>query len=176
MLAAVVSRRLSILGLGVVLSVAACASKPTMKVHHAEVEGVRFGLPPSVAVQMTVVMDVTNPNAYDVAVRAVRGTVTFHKKYSLPIDFRPGGEGIWLASRQVTQVRVPIAVPVELALTFARESLSGSVPYRFVGRADVTATRSLKIERDDYVVDEAGEISRQQLEASVASLSLPFVR
>jgi hypothetical protein len=158
------------------MSVTACASKPSMKVHHAEVEGVRFGLPSSVAVQMTVVMDVTNPNAYDVAVRAVRGTVSFYDKYSLPMDFRPGGEGIWLPAKQTTQVRVPAAVPVDLALTVAREALGGVVPYRFVGRADVTATRSLKIERDDYVVDERGEISRQQLEASVASLSLPFMR
>ncbi|MDF2697390.1 MAG: hypothetical protein K0S65_5773, partial [Labilithrix sp.] len=66
-----------------------CAKKPTMKVHHAEMQGVQFGFPPSVAVQMTVVMDVFNPNSYDVAIRGMRGTVTFHDRYTMPIDFRP---------------------------------------------------------------------------------------
>jgi len=153
-----------------------CASKPTMKVHHAEVTGVRFGFPPSVALQMTVVLDVYNPNSYDVAVRAVRGTVTFHNRYTLPVDFRPGGEGVWLPAKTTTQVRVPTTVPVDLAMTLTREAFTGTVPYRFIGKADVTATRSLKIEKDDYSVDEKGEIHRQIIDNSIAALGIPFVR
>jgi hypothetical protein len=153
-----------------------CAKKPTMKVHHAEMQGVQFGFPPSVAVQMTVVMDVFNPNSYDVAIRAMRGTVTFNDRYTMPIDFRPGGEGIWLASDRTTQVRVPAAVPVDLALRITREAMTGVVPYRVVGKADVTATRSLKVESDDYSVDERGEISRQVIEASIAAIGVPFGR
>jgi hypothetical protein len=153
-----------------------CAKKPTMKVHHAEMQGVQFGFPPTVAVQMTVVMDVFNPNSYDVAIRAMRGTVTFNDRYSMPIDFRPGGEGIWLASDRTTQVRVPTAVPVDLALRITREAMTGTVPYHVVGKADVTATRSLKIESDDYSVDERGQISRQVIEASIAALGVPFMR
>ncbi len=153
-----------------------CAKKPTMKVSHAEMQGIQFGFPPSVAVQMTVVMDVYNPNSYDVAIRAVRGTVTFHDRYSMPIDFRPGGEGVWLGSDRTTQVRVPTAVPVDLALRITREAMTGVVPYRVVGKADVTATRSLKIESDDYSVDERGQISRQVIEASMASMGIPILR
>ena len=118
-----------------------CAKKPTMKVHHAEMAGVQFGFPPSLAVQMTVVMDVFNPNGYDVAIRAMRGQVTFNERYTMPIDFRPGGEGVWLGSDRMTQVRVPTAVPVDLALRITREAMTGVVPYHVVGKADVTATR-----------------------------------
>jgi hypothetical protein len=162
----------------VLLAVASngCAKKPTMTVHHAEMTGVKFGFPPSLAVQMTVVMDVTNPNSYDVAIRAVRGTVTFHDRYTLPIDFRPGGEGVWLPSDRMTQVRVPTAVPVDLALRIMREAMTGTVPYRVVGKADVTATRSLKIESDDYSVDERGQIQRQVIENSIAALGIPIMR
>lgn len=153
-----------------------CAKKPTMKVRHAEVQGIQLGFPPNVAVQMTVVMDVFNPNSYDVAIRAMRGTVTFHDRYTMPIDFRPGGEGVWLGADQTTQVRVPTAVPVDLALRITREAMTGVVPFRVVGKADVTATRSLKIESDDYSVDETGEISRQVIEASIASMGIPILR
>lgn len=159
-----------------VLASAACAKKPTMRVHHAEVSGVQVGFPPSLAVQMTVVMEVHNPNGYDVAIRAMRGTVTFHDRYAMPIDFRPGGEGLWLPSDQTTVVRVPVAVPVDLALRLTREALTGIVPYHVVGKADVTATRSLKIERDDYSVDERGHITRQQIDASIAALGIPMFR
>lgn len=159
-----------------VVLVNGCAKKPTMKVRHAEMQGVRLGFPPSAAVQMTVVMDVFNPNSYDVAIRAMRGTVSFFDRYSMPIDFRPGGEGIWLAADRMTQVRVPTTVPVDLALRITSEALTGTVPYHVVGKADVTATRSLKIESDDYSVDERGEISRQVIEASIAALGIPFAR
>lgn len=160
----------------VVIATNGCAKKPTMKVHHAEMQGVKLGFPPSVAVQMTVVMDVFNPNSYDVAIRAMRGTVTFTDRYTMPIDFRPGGEGVWLGSDRTTQVRVPTAVPVDLALRITREAMTGVVPYRVVGKADVTATRSFKVESDDYSVDERGEISRQVIEQSIAAIGVPFMR
>ena len=153
-----------------------CAKKPTMKVNHAEMQGVQLGFPPSLAVQMTVVLDVTNPNSYDVAVRAMRGQVSFYDRYTMPIDFRPGGDGVWLPSGQTTQVRVPTSVPIDLALRITHEALTGTVPYHVVGKADVTATRSLKVESDDYSVDERGEISRQVIEASIAAIGVPFMR
>jgi hypothetical protein len=157
-------------------ALAACAKKPTMKVHHAEVQGVQFGFPPSLAIQMTVIMDVYNPNSYDVAIRAVRGTVTFHDRYSLPVNFQPGGEGVWLPADRTTQVRVPTSVPVDLALRITREAYAGTVPYHVVGKADVTATRSLKIESDDYSVDEKGALQRQVIEQSIAAVGIPLLR
>jgi hypothetical protein len=153
-----------------------CAKKPTMKVNHAEVSGVQLGFPPSLAIQMTVVLDVFNPNSYDVAVRAMRGNVTFQDQYSMPIDFKAAGDGVWLPASQTTQVRVPVAVPVDLALRITHGAISGTVPYHVVGKADVTATKSLKIEKDDYSVDEKGELARNVIEQSIASMGIPLLR
>jgi hypothetical protein len=148
--------------------VTGCPKKPTMTMRHAEVTGMQLGFPPQVGVLMTVVVDVYNPNGYDVAIRAMRGTVVFMERYTLPIDFRPGGEGVWLGADQTTAVRVPVNVPVDLAMTLVREAYtSPTVPFRMYGRADVTGTRTFKIESDDYSVDERGVLSRQQIEASI---------
>ena len=147
-----------------------------MKVNHAELAGVQLGFPPSLMVQMTVVLDVTNPNSYDVAVRAMRGTVIYNGRYTQPINWAPGGEGVWLAAGRTTQVRVPVAMPVDLAMTLMREAMTGVVKYHVKGKADVTATRTLAIEKDDYEVDEDGSFARQQIEASVAALGIPFMR
>ncbi len=35
------------------------------------------------------------------------------------------------------------------------------------GKADVTGTRTLQIEKDDYSVDERGIVTRQQIEAII---------
>jgi hypothetical protein len=149
--------------------VPACgATKPTMKLNHAEITGVRIAFPPSLNVQMTVFVDVFNPNSYDIAVRAVRGQVLVANRYTLPVDFRPQGEGVWLASGSTTSVAVPLTITVQTGLAVLQESFTATmIPYQFVGRADVTATRTLQIEKDDYSVNEAGWFSRQQLEATL---------
>ena len=102
--------------------------------------------------------------------------VTFHDRYTLPVNFQPGGEGVWLPADRTTQVRVPTAVPVDLALRISREAYTGSVPYHVVGKADVTATRSLKIESDDYSVDEKGALQRHVIEQSIAAVGIPLLR
>ncbi len=145
----------------------ACVSKPTMHLNHAEISGFQAAtFPPSLGVLMTVVIDVYNPNGYDVAVRAVRGQAYMADKYPLPIDFRAPGDGLWLPAGTTTPVRVPIAMPVDLALLLLREAYASPViPYHFVGKADVTGTRTFQIEKDDYSVDERGSVSRQEIEA-----------
>jgi hypothetical protein len=149
-------------------SAAGCASKPTMSLNHAEISGVQLGFPPRVNVVMTVVLDVSNTNSYDVAVRAMRGTSVLADKYTLPIDFRPGGEGVWLAANTTTTLRVPVTIPLDLALQLLRESYTNpTVNFRVIGTADVTATRTFKIEKDNYSVDEHGTFTRQQLEMAV---------
>ncbi len=157
-----------------VLSLGACARKPTMKLNHAEISGVQLGFPPQLGVVMTCVVDVTNPNAYDVAVRSVRGTVTLGKTATLPIDFHPDGEGVWLATDRVTPVRIPVVVPVAIALNAIAEAYTSPVvTFHVAGRADVTATRTLKIEKDNYVVDEDGTISRSEIESAIRGLGFP---
>lgn len=154
---------------------AACAAKPTMKVNHAEVTGVQVGFPPQLAIQMTVVIEVHNPNSYDVAIRAMRGNVTYFDRITQPINFQPGGEGVWLPANQTTMVRVPVSIPVALAMQLTQQAAMGSVPYHVVGKADVTATRSLKVEKDDYEVDERGAIQRQVIEQSLSIMGIPLL-
>lgn len=152
-----------------------CAKKPTMTLRYAEVRGVQIGFPPSLGVELTTVIDVYNPNGYDVAIRAVRGTVTFADRYTLPVDFRAQGEGVWLTADATTQIRVPVSVPVDLALRLVRDAYATPmVPFHIVGRADVTATRSFKIEKDDYSFDERGVLQRQHIEASLQQTAWGF--
>lgn len=165
-------RRAALSALALLVTVACgaagCASKPSMRLNHAEVSGVSLGFPPSLSVVMTVVVDVYNPNSYDVAVRAVRGTTILADRYTVPMNWVVPGEGVWLTADATTQVRVPVTIPVDMALALVREAYQApSIPYRFTGRADVTATRTFKVEKDDYSVDERGWIPRQQVEQAL---------
>lgn len=146
-----------------------CVKKPTMKLDHAELTGVRIAFPPSFSVLMTIVVDVTNPNSYDVAVRAVRGQVFLANRYPLPVDFRAAGNGVWLPAGQTTPVRVPVNVPIDLAVQVLREAaMSPSIAYGFNGHADVTATSTFQLEKDDYSVSEQGALSQQQLQGALS--------
>ena len=152
------------------LLLAGCASKPTMKLNHAEISGVQIAFPLQVNVEMRVVMEVYNPNSYDVAVRAVRGQTVFADKYALPVEVSFGPKGYWLPAKRTTALVVPIIVPAQLGLAVLSESWIGPVvPYRFVGKADVTATSTFALEKDDYSVDERGEIPRAQFDAAIRS-------
>lgn len=143
-----------------------------MKLNHAEVSGVQLGFPPQVGVVITMVIDVHNPNSYDVAIRAMRGTSLLAEKYTLPIDYKaPTADGLWLAANQTTTVRIPLTVPIDLALHLLRESYSSpTVSFHVTGSADVTATRTFQIEKDNYSIDETGTFSRDQLALAVPHL------
>jgi hypothetical protein len=165
------ARRHREFGFTCALAVAAfgCVSKPTMHLNHAEISGAQLAtFPPSIGILMTVVVDVYNPNSYDVAIRAMRGQTVMANRYSLPVDFRPPGNGIWLAAERTTSVRVPINMPLDLGLLLLRESAASPfIPYRLTGRADVTASSTFRVESDDWSVDEQGTISRQQIAAII---------
>jgi hypothetical protein len=145
-----------------------CASKPTMKLNHAEITGVRITFPPNIGVLMKIYVDVYNPNSYDVAIRSVGGQVVLNNRFNLPVDFRADGDGLWLNSKSTTSIAVPVSIPAAVALAILGETLtSPTIPYHFMGRANVTATRTFEIEKDDYSVDEQGSISRQQIDAAI---------
>jgi hypothetical protein len=152
-----------------VLSLSSCVSKPTMHLNHAEISGAQLSVfPPAIGILMTVVVDVYNPNGYDVAVRAMRGQVVMGNGHMMPVDFRASGNGVWLAADRTTSVRVPVSVPIDLGVALLQESVASQfIPYRFTGRADVTATSTFQIEKDDYAVDEQGTISRDQIAAII---------
>jgi hypothetical protein len=145
-----------------------CVTQPRMKLRSAEVTGVRISLPPAIGVLMTLIMEVENPNSYDVAVRAVRGQVVLGDRHVIPVDFRATGDGLWLPSDQTTAVEVPVDIPLPMALEVLRTSSTvEAIPYRFTGRADVTATRTFQLEEDDYSVDAWGVVSRKQIQDAV---------
>ena len=154
----------------IALMVAGCVSKPTIKLNHAEISGIQVGFPLQVSVVMRVVMEVYNPNSYDVAVRAVRGQTVLAEKYVLPVDMSFGPQGFWLPAKRTSALVVPVTIPVQIGLAVLGEAWVGaSVPYRFSGKADVTATSTFALERDDYSVDERGDIPRAQFDAAIRS-------
>ena len=146
-----------------------------MRLDHSELNGIQLAtLPASIGIQMTVVLAVTNPNGYDVAIRAVHGQTIMAGKYPLPVELQEPGEGVWLPAKQTTLVRVPVMLPFPLALQLLQETMtSPTVSYRFTGKADVTATRAFGIQKDDYGVDEQGTLTREQMMAVVPAFAVP---
>jgi len=163
------SRLFAALAVAALLACTGCVSKPTMHLNHAEISGVQLAtMPPSIDVVMTIVLDVYNPNSYDVAVRAVRGQTVMAERYPLPVDYKAPGDGLWLPAHQTTSVRVPLSLPLPLAFQLVQQALASPViGYRFQGTADVTATRSLQLEKDNYGVDESGSVTRDQMMAVI---------
>ncbi len=168
MLRTVKLRSLALAAVLASLAATGCVKKPEMKVHHAELTGVRVGIsiPPQIDVGLTVVMEIYNPNSYDVAVRRVQGTTLLAGKYQIPVSYAaPQADGFWIGSKSRSYVAVPIQIPAGLGWSILQEAYGATlIPYRFTGRADVTAFRSLKLEKDDYKVDEQGTIPRAQFE------------
>ncbi len=162
-------RRLVALGpLLLALSAApGCVREPLVSLHHAEFSGVSgFG------VGLAIYLKVRNDNPYDVQIRNVHVNVVFGHGYVLgPIDFTPNQ---WLRSGQTTLVPVPVSIPWQLIPALAAETAgSYAIPYQVHGTADVTATSTFGIQRNDYPVDEAGSVPRQMIVDSARS-ALPI--
>ncbi len=157
----------------VALGACGCVEKPTMHLNHAEISGLQFATTPP-GLMMTIVIDVHNPNSYDIAVRAVRGQTIFADQYPLPVFFQAPPDGVWMPAGQTTPMRVPLTVPLQLAWTLVQQGFaSPTIPYRFVGTADVTATRTLQLEKDNYAVDERGMITRADMLSVVPASIVP---
>ena len=153
----------------VALGATGCVEQPVIAIHHVEVPGAgAFG------VNVTIVLQVRNPNSYDVQIRGVRCNVTFGRGTVLgPIEFAPNQ---WLRANQTTLVAVPVSIPWTLMPALAAESAGGySIPYQVHGMADVTATSSLNIERNNYPIHESGFVSRQMVvDVARRTIPLPF--
>lgn len=146
-----------------------CPQQPVVTLHHAEVQGIStFGL------GMVIFLQVRNENPYDVQIRNVHCNVTFGRGTPLgPIDFAPNQ---WLPSNQSTLVAVPVSIPWTLVPALASESAGAlNIPYHVVGVADVTATRSLGIDRNNYPIDEGGFVPRALVvDSARRMLPIPF--
>lgn len=144
-----------------------CVSKPAVTVHHAELRGLSaWGL------QVMILLQVRNDNGYDVQLRNVNVSTTFGRGLRLPVMFSPNQ---WLPSNQTSFVQVPVTIPwTAIPQLVAETNGAYAIPYHVKGVADVTATRSLGIERDNYPVDEGGAIPRQ-LVVDAARSAIPLL-
>jgi LEA14-like dessication related protein len=150
--------RLSGAGIALLLALdllTGCVSKPVVSLDHAELRGASLQ-----GLFLSVVLQIKNPNSYDVQVRSLHVEVTIAGRYSLaPINMQPNQ---WLPSNETTRVAVPVVIPWPIIPPLIAETLgSPEVTYRVKGSADVTAVRMLGIERDNYPVDEEGTLPRQ---------------
>jgi LEA14-like dessication related protein len=132
-----------------------CVSKPVVTLQSATLTAASpYGI------GMNVVLQITNPNSYDVQVRNVHAAVTVSRRYPLPpIDIQPN---IWLPANQTTLVNVPVVVPWVIVPGLIAETLGAPVvTYHVSGVADVTGTRTFGIQKNDYPVEEDGTMPRQ---------------
>ena len=142
------------------LTASGCVREPSMELH-----GARLQLLDDRGLAIELTMRVHNSNSFDVQIRNVRADVTLAKRYRLPqVTVSPNQ---WLPAGETTLVRVPVSVPWELVLPMLQTTLlSPNITYRAVGVADVSATRALEIDVDDYAIDREGTVSRDELVAA----------
>lgn len=139
------------------LSCAACVTTPSLSLY-----GARVTHTTPAGIGMTMTMKVENDNVFDIQLRGVMANVTLANRYQLPTVV--ANPWIWLPAGQATLVHVPVIIPWTLIGPLIQTTLGSSlVPYRVVGRADVTATRALEIDFDDYKLDQVGRFSRGEL-------------
>lgn len=146
-----------------------CVTKPAMKLWGTQVSSA--GAP---GLSMNMIMRVENDNGFDIQIRNVRATVVLDGRHVLPpIVASPN---TWLRSGQVTNVTVPVMVPWNMVPTLTASAARGPyVRFHVRGFADVTGTRALKIDKDDWYVDEYGTVSSGEILAAAGRGHLPML-
>jgi LEA14-like dessication related protein len=137
---------------------AGCA--PTIGVHHTEVRG-----PSAEGLNIVVHLTVDNDNPFDIEIRNVRAQVTLEGRWALPTIDAP--QKRWLPANKRSRVAVPITIPWgTLPGVLAATASQSEVAYRIRGRADVVASRSMRIDKSNYAIDDEGTIPRSKLSVS----------
>lgn len=138
-----------------------CVTKPAVRPQAARIAGVDPG-----GVQFLLFVAVDNDNSFDIQVRGVRATVVIEDRYNLPpVVAQPN---VWLRAGTSTTVQVPMRIPFNMVQPLLNTTLGKrELKYRVVGAADVTATSSLRIDFDDYKMDDEAKMNRGEL-ASIA--------
>lgn len=143
------------------LSLQGCAPKnPQLRVQGANVTGAWITFPFAAGVRVDVVTSAENPNGFDLQVRNVRGQVVFQNQNVIPINVP--NLNMWLPAERTTTFAFPTAIPIDVGLRL----LSMNVPcigYTVQGEADVTATSTFKLERNNYPFNQSGCIPRATL-------------
>lgn len=139
------------------LAATACVETPKVRLHHADIQGASLA-----GAVIDVVIEIQNPNAYDIQLRDLTAETTFAGQYRLPpIVIHPNQ---WLPAGRATQVHVPTTLPwLMIPGILAATVLSPQVTYNVRGSANVTATRTFGIEEDNYPIDLNGTMPRQMM-------------
>jgi LEA14-like dessication related protein len=144
----------AVLASALCLAATACVETPTVRLHHADFQGASL-----TGAQLDVVIEIQNPNTYDIKLRDLTAETTFAEKYALPpIVIHPDQ---WLPAGQATMVHIPAVLPWLMIPGILKETLfSPEVTYRVKGTANVTATRTFGIQEDNYPMDLRGTMPR----------------
>ncbi len=138
------------------LVLSGCVTEPAVKLYGARIAGVS---PQGVTLGVT--MKVLNDNSFDIMIRGVNTNVTIGGRMLPPVQAQPQQ---WLPSGRATLVQVPVTIPWGVVTPLVQTTVTSPViKYRMVGYADVTATRALEIDFDDYKFDQIGGFSRAEL-------------
>jgi hypothetical protein len=139
------------------LTATACVETPRVRLHHADLQGASLA-----GAVLDVVIEIHNPNSYDIQLRDLTAETTFAGRHRLPpIVIHPNQ---WLPSGQSTQVHVPTVLPWLMIPGILTDTLlAPKVTYDVRGSANVTATRTFGIEEDNYPINLRGEMPRQMM-------------
>jgi hypothetical protein len=150
-------RALLVLVAALALLVTGCVSDPSMKLYGARLAGAS---PQGISLNMT--MAVENHNSFDVMVRDVRCDVMLANHIRLaPVVVSPNQ---WLPAGRTTLVQIPVTVPWNLVGPVLTATVgSPHVTYKAWGSANVTATRLLEVDYDDYKISQEGKFYRSEL-------------
>lgn len=152
------------LGILALATSSGCSPKaPLMRVNGAQIEGasIAMGLPGIGAIMRVYVLG-ENQNSFDIQIRGVRGEVQMlNGRYRLPVSM---ALGTWLPSERTTPFNFSINIPVTVGIAILHESVTmACIPYTLQGVADVTATSTFRLDRDNYPISQNGCIPRQAL-------------
>lgn len=148
----------------VMMSTGCSPKAPTMRVNGANFEGISatLGLPPTIGALLRIFVSGENENSFDIQIRGVRGDVIMlNGRYRLPVQT---AVGTWLPSDRATPFSFTVNVPVQTGFAILSDTVTmGCIPYSFQGVADVTATSTFRLDKDNYPVSQSGCIPRQSL-------------
>ncbi len=149
------ARRLLLFALLSLLS--ACHPTPVV-----ELASVRITKATQLGVEATMQLKVTNTMPFDVKVKNVRAQVTVAERYALPyVRFDPDQ---WMPANSWVYVYVPALFPwASIAPLAAATITSDTIGYHVAGYVDVTATRLVGLQINDYTLDDDAQVSRADL-------------
>jgi hypothetical protein len=127
---------------------------------------------PGLTMNMTLL--VRNDNSFDIQIRNVRvSSIVLANRYPLPPMV--SSPNTWLPAGRTTQVAVPVTIPWNMVPQLMATTVgSRYVTFYVNGYADVTATRALEVDLNDYAFNDQGAVPREEIAIAAARGNLPI--